>query len=277
MAQGVIGRNMGYKLGTAFAVFFFSAHLSFFSTAQAQESTHRDPRMASELSRPSSLRSGTARRHRTIPAPGIVFESLAFAVPTFFVTTAIHEGSHAFIVWMSGENVQDVRILPQQIDGHFVFGYTAWEGELTRTQTALTNIAPKLTDLAILGAYTAWLEGADGHSNQQVELVLAIVAAGAWVDFVHDIFTNDPFNDMTSFRENVGIDSPAERGLFYSIWVSLALAGGIEVGRGFRNVFRLGRRYAARIEGTRREAIPAPRRGSTFSVTPMSAFYSFRF
>lgn len=199
---------------------------------------------------------GASQNTRTLPALALTFEGLVLAIPTFFVTTTIHEGSHALVVWLNGGDITRFRPWPSSVDGQFYFGYTEWEGTLSNRALALSSIAPKLMDTAILAAYTAIIETDANPNTQQGKLILAVVAAGAWVDLVHDLFSNDPNNDMTKFREAVGIDTRGERAGFYAIWSAIALGGGIEISRGLFQAFRhTGRR---RTRESRNHVIAAP-------------------
>ena len=156
----------------------------------------------------------------------------------YFAGVAAHEGSHALTVELLGGDVIDMSILPvRQPDGHLYFGYTQWRGHFSDREQALILIAPKILDAALLATYTTLLETHHLPRNKYAQLVLAVAATGAWVDFTKDLFSSYPGNDLVRFFNLLGMESADERLPAQIGMAALSLATAVEIVRGYIKIF----------------------------------------
>jgi len=149
-----------------------------------------------------------------------------------------HEGSHA--AWASGfgARVTGWYPYPKEIPGNgFVFGYTTWTGQMTDAQTALTYVAPKLTDLTLLAAYTITNETGNLPKNKWAQLAIDALAVAAVVDLGHDVFATNPYSDIPEFYKNAHITSSSGQTGMRLLQGGLTLAGAAEVGHGLFKLF----------------------------------------
>jgi hypothetical protein len=167
----------------------------------------------------------------------LFLEGVGMAVPAYFLGVAAHEGSHALGVVMAGGEVTDISVLPSKLNGRFVFGYTSWQGEFTKTERMLISIAPKITDLAMMGTYTALFETGAYPRNKHLQVVLIVLATTAWVDFTKDIIVTHPDNDLVRFYDGLGFETESERLPMRLLHGAISLAAAIEIGRGIYRLF----------------------------------------
>lgn len=161
----------------------------------------------------------------------------AMAVPTYFLGVAWHEGTHALVARSFGAEIVELRLLPGTRDGHFYFGYTRWRGRLSRAETAFVLFAPKLTDLAILGGYTAlWGAGALPDHDYGA-LALTVLATGAWVDFSKDIFSWNVANDLVKIHNLYGRRSEWRRLPYRLLHLGVSLAAAYVLYRSYDEIF----------------------------------------
>ena len=91
----------------------------------------------------------------------------------------MHEGSHALWVKALGGDVTGMSILLENTPYGFRFGSTQMEGPgLSDGDWSLVDLAPKFTDLALLGGYSALLETNSLSKSKYGQLALAVVATG---------------------------------------------------------------------------------------------------
>jgi hypothetical protein len=133
----------------------------------------------------------------------LVLVGAAMAPPTYLLGVTWHESSHALATLLVGADIDELHVFPPGIDPsvhRFRFGWTYVHGLHTRAQRAAFFIAPKLTDLALLGGFAALAFGHAWPHNSYGELALTVVATGAWVDFAKDVVLLSPVNDVSQFE-----------------------------------------------------------------------------
>lgn len=183
---------------------------------------------------------GTARADDDRPGTGtLVLAGIGMAVPTYFLGVIAHEGSHALVGKLAGGEVVEFRILPGRNPrtGAFHFGYTRIAGAMTRGEKTWFFLAPKLTDMLMLGGYAALLELDAVPDNRYGRLALAVLATGFWVDFSKDIFSRRPYNDMVRLYDLRGWDSEWRRLPWRALHLGVSLATAYVVYRGYEGVF----------------------------------------
>ncbi len=167
----------------------------------------------------------------------LLFAGLGMAVPTYFLGVAWHEGSHALVARAMGAEIRQVQLFPSEVNGQFYFGYTRWRGPLTNAQTSWVLLAPKLTDLVLLGGY-ALLVGLDAlPHNEYASLALTVVATGAWVDFTKDVVSTNPANDMMKIHRMAGRRSEWQRLPWRLAQAALSVGAAYFLVRGYDEVF----------------------------------------
>ena len=98
----------------------------------------------------------------------LVVTGLLLAPPTYVLGVTTHEGSHALAAKLVGADVEELHLFPPGIDPHthtFRFGWTYVNGLTTKADKVLFYIAPKITDLALLGGFAAFAF-TDGWPNR---------------------------------------------------------------------------------------------------------------
>lgn len=167
----------------------------------------------------------------------IIGYGAAMAVPGYFLGVTLHEGSHALAAIACGAEIEEIRLLPGFIDGHFYFGYTRWRGHLTRDQQVFALIAPKLTDLAILATYAVLLDAGALPEDDRGELAIATVAGVAWVDFVKDTISFNPTNDVMRIHALHGRTTELQRLPLRIMQVAIVAGGAYVLARGAQRLF----------------------------------------
>lgn len=77
--------------------------------------------------------------------------------PVYLVLGTIkHELAHALMGWAHGYHVEAIYVFPRIVNGHFVWGYTAWEKpdpglEMPRVWEIMIYGAPYFVDLILIG------------------------------------------------------------------------------------------------------------------------------
>jgi hypothetical protein len=169
--------------------------------------------------------------------------------------TAIHEGSHALSAKAFGADILEFDITPgfeQTSAGEkWFWGYARWTPVLSENERIVTYLAPKLTNLVLLGGYAALLETDNLPKNKWAQLPLTVLATGQWIDFSKDIFATHKARDVTKIYNLLGAETEGERLKYRLIHGGLSVAAGIEVGRGIYKLFRddprTGRRHETGI------------------------------
>lgn len=161
---------------------------------------------------------------------------LAFAPVAYELGVMWHEGSHAAWATAFGARVTGWYPYPKVIPGNgFVFGYTTWVGQMSDTQLALTYVAPKITDLTLLTAYTITNETGNLPENKWAQLAIDSLAAAAVIDLGHDVFQTNPYGDVPEFYKNAHITNTIPGRMIQG---GLTLAGAAEVGHGIYKLFQ---------------------------------------
>lgn len=162
----------------------------------------------------------------------IVVVGLALAVPTYLLGTVTHEGSHALAAELAGGDTVLFRPWPgrDKRSGAFQLGLTRVTGLYGKRNRLLFYLAPKITDVALLGGYVALYESGAYPSGSYGQLVLTVLATGWWVDFAKDTFLWSPHNDLVKAMTLMGARSELHRfpirlgfaaasaGLGYLVW-----------------------------------------------------------
>lgn len=129
----------------------------------------------------------------------LVLTGLALAPPTYLLGVTLHEGSHAIAAKLAGGTVVDMRLFPPGRDPttkQFRFGWVRARGLRTTAHRQLFYLAPKLTNLALLGGFAGLVLTDAWPSNRYGQLALTVVATGMWVDFSKDLLAFRSSNDV---------------------------------------------------------------------------------
>jgi hypothetical protein len=169
----------------------------------------------------------------------IVLGGLGLAIPTFFIGTGIHEGTHALAGALLGAEVLEIHPYPgidPSID-RFRFGWTRVRGLSDETDRRIFLLAPKAVDLVLLGGY-ATLIGLDGEPDGRWgQLVLVVLASGLWVDFSKDILAFNRHNDVVRVMDSYGLHRETQRLPVRLAYAGVALAAGVAIAVGYQRLF----------------------------------------
>ncbi|HUS64191.1 MAG TPA: hypothetical protein VMZ28_06595, partial [Kofleriaceae bacterium] len=122
-------------------------------------------------------------------------------------------------------------------DGKFYFGYVGVRGLTARGDRVAFFLAPKLVDLAVLGAYSAAVLTDHMPANAYGGLALAVLATGFWVDFSKDIPAFWRHSDIVKLYDTVGATTELRRLPLRLLHASLSVAAAFAIVRGYRDVF----------------------------------------
>jgi hypothetical protein len=163
----------------------------------------------------------------------------ALAPPTYFIGVIVHEGSHALTAKLFGADILEFRVLPwtDPDTGAFYFGFVRYQGDVSSGERFAFLIAPKVTDLVLLGTYATLVFADAVPKNRYGQMALAVFATGFWVDFSKDIFAYKPTSDVVKMYLNRGLDSEWERLPFRLLHIGLSVGAGYAVYRGYKGVF----------------------------------------
>jgi hypothetical protein len=167
----------------------------------------------------------------------LIWAGLGFAVPTYFLGVAAHEGSHALAASMAGGEVTELHVLPGVRHGRFYFGYVRTRGLATPGARAFFLVAPKLIDLAVLGAYSAAVLTDHTPGNHYARLGVTVLATGFWVDFSKDIPAFWSHSDVVKLYDIAGATSELRRLPLRLVHLGLSAAAGAVLWIGYRDVF----------------------------------------
>ena len=167
----------------------------------------------------------------------LVWAGLGFAVPTYFLGVAAHEGSHALAATMAGGEVTELHLLPGVRHGRFYFGYVRTRGLASPGARAFFLVAPKLVDLAVLGAYSAAVLTDHTPDNHYARLGVTVLATGFWVDFSKDIPAFWSHSDVVKLYDLAGATSELRRLPLRLVHLGLSAAAGAVIWVGYRDVF----------------------------------------
>ena len=129
----------------------------------------------------------------------LVLVGLAMAPPTYVIGVTLHEGSHALAAKLVGAEVDELHVFPPGVDPRsktFRFGWTYVRGLRTRGDHIAFYLAPKLTDVALLGGFAALAFTSAWPANKYGQLALTVGATGLWIDFAKDVLAFSPHDDV---------------------------------------------------------------------------------
>lgn len=169
----------------------------------------------------------------------LVWAGVGMALPTYVIALVAHEGSHALTAKLVGADVTHVRLLPgvNPRDGKFYFGYVGVRGLTARGDRVWFFLAPKLVDLAVLGAYGAAVLTDHTPENAYGGLALAVLATGFWVDFSKDIPAFWRHSDIVKLYDTVGATTELRRLPLRILHAGLSAAAAYTIVRGYQDVF----------------------------------------
>ncbi|HVK73264.1 MAG TPA: hypothetical protein VM734_08070 [Kofleriaceae bacterium] len=178
--------------------------------------------------------------HAEPPSDGeLVLIGLALALPTYGVGVVTHEGTHVVAAELVGADAIEFRPWPgrDRRTGAFQMGLTRVRGLEGDGERIFFYLAPKLTDLVLLGGYLAWYESSAYPSGSYGQLVVTVLATGFWVDFAKDTLAFSRHNDLVKATRLMGLDTEWER-LPVRLAFAAASAGlGYVVWRGHERLF----------------------------------------
>ncbi len=196
-------------------------------------------------------------RQETSPLKVVGLGAL-MALPTYVLGVTWHEGSHAAAAKLVGGNVTGFSILPERhpIDGHLTFGHSNYNSgkicgggtdsdgilhiqgfcPFTKGQNTFILLAPKLTDLALMGGYTALNETNHLPENLYARIAISAVAVGAWVDFSKDLLATSDYDDVNRVYKLLGQNPHDKTNPYAMAYLGMSALSGVGVGRG---VYRL--------------------------------------
>jgi hypothetical protein len=185
-----------------------------------------------------ALRPAAARADE--PSSGdLVLAGLAMAPPTYVLGVAAHEGSHALAALLVGADVEQICLLPGRdpATGAFYFGRTRVRGLGGGGDRTFFLLAPKLTDLIVLGGYTALLATDTLPDNRYGQLAFVVVGTGFWVDFSKDVLRFSRFNDVVKIYNQHGWTSEWSRLPWRLAHAAIGATFGVVLYHGYRRVF----------------------------------------
>ncbi len=130
----------------------------------------------------------------------LVYVGLGMAPIDYVAGVALHESSHALAAKLVGADVDELHVFPPGIDPHahvFRFGWTYVHGLHTPADRVTFLIAPKVTDLALLGGFAALVFAGGWPDHKYGQLALTVAATGLWIDFAKDVILFAPQNDVS--------------------------------------------------------------------------------
>ncbi|MGN6105555.1 MAG: hypothetical protein ACTHU0_10655 [Kofleriaceae bacterium] len=169
----------------------------------------------------------------------LVYTGLALIPPTYLLGVSLHEGSHALAAKLVGAEVLDVHLFPPGRDPRadkFRFGWTYVRGLRTKRDRALFYLAPKITDVALLGGFAGLVFTGAWPDNRYGQLALTVVATGLWVDFAKDVVLFSDKNDVVK-AENLWCMTGWKRLPARLVYAGAIVGLGFVVAHGFRRTF----------------------------------------
>ncbi len=162
----------------------------------------------------------------------LVLLGVAMIVPTYGVGVVTHEGTHAVAAELLGADTTAFRPWPGRDPrtGAFQMGLTRVRGLVSKRDRLIFFLAPKLTDLVLLGGYLGWYESSAYPAGPYGQLVVTVLATGFWVDFAKDTLAFSRHNDLVKASRLMGLDTEwrrlplrlgfaaASAGLGYLVW-----------------------------------------------------------
>lgn len=170
----------------------------------------------------------------------LVAGGLVLALPTYMLGVSAHEGSHALAAKLMGAEVTEVHLWPGRNphNGAFQFGWVRVRGLRSDRQRIAFLAAPKVTDLAVLGGWSALYLTDSMPDNRWGGLAIQVVATGFWVDFTKDVFVFDRHNDVVRIYTMLGLDSEWKRLPARALHAAASAGLGYLLWLGWRDLFR---------------------------------------
>jgi len=168
----------------------------------------------------------------------LVYTGLALAPVDYLLGVSIHESSHALMAKLVGAQVTELHVFPPGRDpkGHFRFGWTYVRGLKTKPQRQLFFLAPKLTDLILLGGFAGLVFSDAWPSNRYGQVALTVFGTGLWVDFSKDVLAFSKQNDVVKVFDLWCIKGwrqlPARL-----LYAGIVVGAGLVVAHGYRRTF----------------------------------------
>jgi hypothetical protein len=177
-----------------------------------------------------------ARPASAVPSDGeLGLLGVVLIVPVYAVGVVAHEGTHVVAAELMGADTVGFRPWPGRdpATGAFQMGLTRVRGLRGDGTHVVFYLAPKLTDLAMLGGYLAWYESGAYPASTYGQLAVVALATGFWVDFAKDTLVFGRHNDLVLATQRMGLDrewkrlpvrlafAAASAGLGYVVWRGL--------------------------------------------------------
>lgn len=160
----------------------------------------------------------------------------------FFVSTAIHEGTHALAGVMVGGKVIEYKPYPHVgDDGVFRFGATTVKGKFSGGEKTFMSVAPMAIDAVILGSYGALVLSDTVPKNKYVQTAMLVFAAGHWVDLANHLFSRNDLSDTAKIEgyltKEKGWSNAQAKFLVRGSQVATLLASGYFLFKGGQKIF----------------------------------------
>jgi len=168
----------------------------------------------------------------------LVYTGLALAPVDYLLGVTIHEGSHALMAKLVGAEVTQLHVFPPGRDpkGNFRFGWTYVRGLKTKSDRLLFFLAPKFTDLILLGGFAGLVFTDAWPDNRYAQVALTVFGTGLWVDFSKDVLAFKKQNDMVKVFDLWCIKGwrqiPARL-----LYTGVIIGTGLVVARGYQRTF----------------------------------------
>ncbi len=173
------------------------------------------------------------------PTGRLIATGITLGVPTYAIGVILHEGSHALAATLLGANVKQFSVIPGRYgpQRNFFFGYVRVTGLRGVRQRTFFWLAPKLTDVILLGGFAALSVSKHLPANRYLALSLTVFATGLWVDFSKDIISTRRANDVVKTYNAHGLTNELVRFPFRLAHAALSIGAGYAIYRGFSHVF----------------------------------------
>jgi hypothetical protein len=168
----------------------------------------------------------------------LVYTGLALAPPTYLLGVTLHEGSHAIAAKLVGAEVLAFHVFPPGRDprGHWRFGWTYVTGLSSKSDRLVFYLAPKFTDIVLLGGFAALVLTDAWPENRYGQLALTVLGTGLWVDYAKDVISFRKSNDVVKAFDLWGIRGwkqvPARL-----VYAATIVGLGLVVARGYQRTF----------------------------------------
>jgi len=178
----------------------------------------------------------------------LFYTGLALAPIDYLLGVTLHESSHALMAKIRGAKVTELHVFPPGRDpkGNFRFGWTYVKGLQGKTDRQLFFLAPKLTDLILLGGFAGLVFTDAWPNNRYAQVALTVFGTGLWVDFSKDVLAFKKQNDMVKVFDLWCIRGwrqiPARL-----LYTGVIVATGLIVARGYQRTFDDGDAVSTRI------------------------------